>query len=116
MSPRSAPGRRRLYAAGMPFGLGIGPWELIALAVVIALVFGPSRVPTIARSLGGGLRHVQAPLDEVKNILTLEAARTAMADDAEQTQQGQPQLGQPPQGQPPQGQPHPPPPPGQPGR
>jgi sec-independent protein translocase protein TatA len=41
----------------MPFG--IGHWELIALGVVLVLLFGTSRVPTIARQLGRGVRELR---------------------------------------------------------
>lgn len=47
---------------GIPF---VGQWELIALVLVIALIFGPKQVPRLARSLGGGIR-------EVRQVATLE--------------------------------------------
>jgi TatA/E family protein of Tat protein translocase len=41
---------------GIPF---VGQWEMIALAVVFMLVFGPKQIPRIARQLGGGIREVR---------------------------------------------------------
>ena len=41
----------------------IGPTEIIVLLVIALLVFGPKRVPSLGRSLGGGLR-------EFKNSVT----------------------------------------------
>ncbi len=35
----------------------ISPWELLILAFVVLLVFGPKRVPEAGRSLGKGLRE-----------------------------------------------------------
>lgn len=44
----------------------IGFWELMALAAVVLLLFGPKRLPEIGRSLGRGMREfkesVTAPL------------------------------------------------------
>jgi sec-independent protein translocase protein TatA len=35
----------------------ISPWELLLLALVVLLVFGPKRVPEMGRSLGKGMRE-----------------------------------------------------------
>ena len=35
----------------------IGPWELVILALVVLLVFGPKRLPEMGRSLGKGMRE-----------------------------------------------------------
>ena len=37
----------------------IGPTEIIVLLVIALLVFGPRRLPSLGRSLGGGLRDFQ---------------------------------------------------------
>ena len=39
----------------MPFG--IGPMELIIVLVLAFLVFGPKRLPEVARSAGRGMRE-----------------------------------------------------------
>ena len=41
----------------LAFIQGIGPTELIIVLVIVLLVFGPKRLPALARSLGGGLRE-----------------------------------------------------------
>lgn len=41
----------------VPFG--IGQWELLILGVVLALLFGGSRVPKLARQLGLGVRELK---------------------------------------------------------
>lgn len=35
----------------------IGPLELIIVLVIALLVFGPKRLPTLGRQLGGGMRE-----------------------------------------------------------
>ena len=39
----------------MPFG--IGATELIIFLVIVLVIFGPKRLPSLGRSLGGGLRE-----------------------------------------------------------
>ena len=40
----------------------IGFWELIALAAVLLLLFGPRRLPEIGRSLGTSLREFKSSI------------------------------------------------------
>ena len=47
----------------MPFG--IGHWELIALAVVLVLLFGGSRIPEIGRRLGRTARETRKTIAEI---------------------------------------------------
>jgi sec-independent protein translocase protein TatA len=47
----------------VPFG--VGQWEILALAVVLVLIFGSSRVPKIARDLGRSLREVKETVEGV---------------------------------------------------
>jgi sec-independent protein translocase protein TatA len=35
----------------------ISPWELLLLALVVLLVFGPKRLPEMGKSLGKGMRE-----------------------------------------------------------
>jgi sec-independent protein translocase protein TatA len=46
----------------------IGFWELLALAAVLLLLFGPKRLPEIGRSMGKGLREfkdsIAGPMDD----------------------------------------------------
>ena len=43
------------YAQGMPGW--ISPWELLILALVVLLVFGPKRLPGLGKQLGTGMRE-----------------------------------------------------------
>jgi sec-independent protein translocase protein TatA len=59
----------------------IGPTEIIVLLVIALLVFGPKRLPSLGRSLGGGLREFKDSLtarrrDEVA-VPALEAETAA---------------------------------------
>lgn len=49
----------------------IGFWELLALAAVLLLLFGPRRLPEIGRSLGKGMREFK------------ESISTPMIDDGD---------------------------------
>lgn len=53
----------------------IGFWELMALAAVLLLLFGPKRLPEIGRSLGKGMR-------EFKESVTSPLEPSYDADDA----------------------------------
>ncbi len=37
--------------------MGIGPTELIIILVIVLVIFGPKRLPALARSLGGGIKE-----------------------------------------------------------
>lgn len=59
----------------------IGPLELIVVLVIVLLIFGPKRLPSLGKQLGGGMR-------EFKDSLTGK-------DDDEQTDAaGRPQVTQ----------------------
>ena len=64
----------------------IGFWELLALAAVLLLLFGPRRLPEIGRSLGRGMREfkesVTAPLDRIDAPDEHDTATTARFQEA----------------------------------
>jgi TatA/E family protein of Tat protein translocase len=47
----------------------LGAQELIVIFIVAFLVFGPKRLPELARSLGKGIRELKAALMSVKDTL-----------------------------------------------
>ena len=55
----------------MPFD--IGPWEVVILLAVLALLFGSKGVPDVARRLGTGVRELKDALGEVDPRRMLEA-------------------------------------------
>lgn len=36
--------------------MGIGPWHLLALIIIVLVFFGPSRLPTLGKSVGEAIR------------------------------------------------------------
>jgi len=51
---------------------GIGTGELVLIFIVIFLIYGPSRLPELARSLGKMARDVRKATDDVKAAVTQE--------------------------------------------
>jgi sec-independent protein translocase protein TatA len=51
---------KRATLTGMPGW--ISPWELLILALVVLLVFGPKRLPEMGRSLGKGMREFKGAI------------------------------------------------------
>ncbi|HEX5585033.1 twin-arginine translocase TatA/TatE family subunit [Gaiella sp.] len=47
----------------MPFD--VGPWEIVVLIGVLALLFGSKGVPDVARRLGRSVREVKETVGEV---------------------------------------------------
>ena len=60
--------------------MGLGPWEIALIILVIIILFGGKKLPELARGLGLGLREFkkakQEIKDEVKNV----------ADEVEETE------------------------------
>lgn len=44
----------------------IGPWELILVLVIALIVFGPGKLPEVARSVGKGINEFKRATNEVK--------------------------------------------------
>jgi len=57
----------------MPFGLQ--PPHLIIIAIVALIIFGPSRLPEIGRSLGKTLKEFQSATKEATQGFTSEIAK-----------------------------------------
>lgn len=70
---------------------GLGFWEVLLILAVALLVFGPARLPGLARSLGRGLREFRrASSDLQQAILSADAPdaaplRAGAADQAAET-------------------------------
>lgn len=54
----------------MGFG-NLGLWEMIIIAVIILIFFGPRRLPEIARSTGKAIREFKRGLNEIQRELEL---------------------------------------------
>ncbi len=46
----------------LAFIQGIGPTELIIVLVIVLVIFGPKRLPGVARSVGTGIRELKDSL------------------------------------------------------
>jgi sec-independent protein translocase protein TatB len=51
---------------------GIGPLELVVIAIVAVLLFGPDRLPEFARTAGRLLRQVRQMVNNAQNDLRNE--------------------------------------------
>lgn len=43
--------------------MGIGPWHLLALVIIVLVFFGPSRLPGLGKSVGEAIRGFKKGLD-----------------------------------------------------
>jgi len=46
---------------------GLGPRELIILAVILVLLFGAKKIPELARSIGEAVRHIKSGFSDEKD-------------------------------------------------
>ena len=51
---------------------GLGPWELLVIFVVIIILFGPKRLPELARSLGRSIKEFKHASQGLKEELDLD--------------------------------------------
>jgi TatA/E family protein of Tat protein translocase len=51
---------------------GIGGWEMLLIAIVALLVFGPKRLPELARSMGKGLAEFRRASSELRRSIDLD--------------------------------------------
>ena len=49
----------------------IGMTELLTILLLVLILFGPKRIPELARSLGKGLNELRRAAEDVKNELDL---------------------------------------------
>ena len=63
----------------------IGPFEIIVILLVVLLLFGPKRIPDLARALGKASHEFKKAKENIMREgedLVNEAERTAAAEDA----------------------------------
>ncbi len=65
---------------------GIGGWEMILIGVVALLVFGPKRLPELARSLGKGLAEFRKASSDLRRSIDFDLDPTRTSAPAPETQ------------------------------
>lgn len=65
---------------------GIGPMELMAILVVALLVFGPKRIPELARTMGRGLAEFRRASNELRQSLALDELERDLRQDPTRNQ------------------------------
>ncbi len=60
---------------------GIGPMELMAILVVALLVFGPKRIPELARTVGRGLAEFRRASSDLRQSLALDELQRDLRQD-----------------------------------
>jgi sec-independent protein translocase protein TatA len=50
----------------MPFGAGIGIWKVLIIVVLLLLLFGTRKLPSLGRAAGKGLREFKDQVTEYK--------------------------------------------------
>ena len=63
-----------------------GPLEIVVLLVIILVIFGPKRVPDLARSLGRGMREFKDSVSGKNN----DELPKGSADSSEASEAGKP--------------------------
>ena len=60
----------------------IGPWHLLALIVIILIFFGPSKLPTLGKSMGEAIRGFKKGIAGDEIDVTESAKLKAGADES----------------------------------
>jgi len=60
----------------------VGPMELIIILVIVIVIFGPKALPSLGKSIGGGIRNLKQSMNARDAEVEAEetAARTADAE------------------------------------
>jgi len=54
---------------------GLGFWEIVMIFAVILIIFGPTKLPELARGLGKGIREFRRATEDFKSSVEQEAYR-----------------------------------------
>ncbi len=58
--------------------MGIGPWHLLALIAIVLIFFGPSRLPTLGKSMGEAIRGFKKGISNDEIDVTESAKRESL--------------------------------------
>ncbi len=51
----------------------LGFMEMVVIALAIVVLFGPDKLPSIARDLGSGVRKMRGAVEDIKSEILKEA-------------------------------------------
>ena len=57
-----------------------GPWELILILIIALVIFGPSKLPELGRSLGKGIKEFKGATKELQDSVEIEDDKTNTTD------------------------------------
>lgn len=66
----------------------LGPWEIILILAVVLMIFGPSKLPEIGKSLGSSIREFRKATTDVQESVRLDVQPTAPAAQVSQAAPG----------------------------
>ena len=46
--------------------MGLGPWEIIIIFIVVLLIFGGKKLPEFAKGLGEGIKEFKKATNDIK--------------------------------------------------
>ncbi|MCR4440111.1 MAG: twin-arginine translocase TatA/TatE family subunit [bacterium] len=52
-------------------GGAIGPWELVVIMLAVLILFGPKRLPELARGLGKAMQEFRKAAEEVRREIDI---------------------------------------------
>ncbi|HET7478613.1 MAG TPA: twin-arginine translocase TatA/TatE family subunit [Rubrobacteraceae bacterium] len=67
---------------------GVGPQEMVMIGLLALLIFGPSKLPQMARDLGKFVAEARRSIDEFKDELTAEHDDEDEDDDSKDGKDG----------------------------
>lgn len=65
--------------------MGIGPWHLLALIVIVLIFFGPSRLPTLGKSMGEAIRGFKKGINGEEIDVTDSTKRESLNASGDET-------------------------------
>ena len=71
--------------------MSVGPWEILLVVFVVLLLFGATKLPELARSVGRSARIFKSEVNEMQNDGKQQGAGAPNATTTDATQQNQQQ-------------------------
>jgi sec-independent protein translocase protein TatA len=69
---------------------GLGPTELIIIAIIVILIFGAKRIPDIGKGLGGAIREFKNVKKELRTEGSKEASKETSGKEIESAEAEKP--------------------------